>query len=157
MIRPESLCDDPRVGFGAQRIERLYTGSIEMLEPTPAALDEVVVNLLPGIEEQKKYSEALRKGEVQARSTSARAAGEMSAALDAFRSSISTLLEPATCLPDWTNAAPSFAYVVPGHGYAAMTGQRLRAPQIPAAFLIRPGLGATCLIRAISILENGLG
>ncbi|WP_232508023.1 hypothetical protein [Burkholderia pseudomallei] len=33
-----------------------------MLEPTPAALDEVVVNLLPGIEEQKKYSEALRKG-----------------------------------------------------------------------------------------------
>ncbi|QBL82503.1 hypothetical protein EYA82_34345 [Burkholderia pseudomallei] len=33
----------------------------------------------------------------------------------------------------------------------------LRAPQILAAFLIRPGLGATCLIRAISILENGLG
>ncbi|KGS34743.1 hypothetical protein X945_5959 [Burkholderia pseudomallei ABCPW 107] len=33
----------------------------------------------------------------------------------------------------------------------------LRAPQIPAAFLIRPGLGATCLIRAISILKNGLG
>ncbi len=62
MIRPESLCDDPRVGFGTQRIERLYTGSTEMLEPTPAALDEVVVNLLPGIEEQKKYSEALRKG-----------------------------------------------------------------------------------------------
>lgn len=96
VIWPEYLCDYLRVGFGAQQIERLYTGSTGMIELTPAALDEVVVNLLSGIEEQKKYSEALRKGEAQARSTSEQAASEMSAALDSFRSSTSTLLELTT-------------------------------------------------------------
>ncbi|WP_245616471.1 N-6 DNA methylase [Paraburkholderia acidipaludis] len=93
VIWPEYLCDYLRVGFGAQQIERFYTGSTGMIELTPAALDEVVVNLLSGVEEQKRYSDALRLGEAKARTTSERAATEMSAALDAFRSGTSKLLE----------------------------------------------------------------
>jgi type I restriction enzyme M protein len=85
VIWPEYLCDYLRVGFGAQQIERLYTGSTGMIELTPAALDEVVINLLSGIDEQKRYSKALRKGEAKARLASQHAEAEMQAAFEAFQ------------------------------------------------------------------------
>ncbi|MDB0533285.1 N-6 DNA methylase [Ralstonia solanacearum] len=94
-IWPEYLCDYLRAGFGAQQIDRLYTGSTGMIELTPAALNEVVVNLLSGVEEQKRYSKALRAGERKARSTSDKAAAEMRSALDAFQTGTS-MMQDAT-------------------------------------------------------------
>ncbi|MFL9908467.1 N-6 DNA methylase [Paraburkholderia sp. RL17-337-BIB-A] len=85
VIWPEYLCDYLRVGFGAQQIDRLYTGSTGMIELTPAALDEVVVNLLSGVAEQKRFSKALRAGESKARATSDEAAAELKSAFDAFQ------------------------------------------------------------------------
>lgn len=69
IIYPEYLCDYLRVGFGAQQIERLYTGSTGMIELSPAALNSVVVNLLSGVPAQKNASKALRSGERKSRKT----------------------------------------------------------------------------------------
>lgn len=62
-VHPEYLADYLRCGFGADQITRLFTGSTGLIELTEEALDEVVVDLLDSVSEQKKMSLALRKAE----------------------------------------------------------------------------------------------
>ena len=62
-IYPEYLSDYLRCGFGAKQIERLFSGSTGMIELTPEALNNVVIDLLSGLDAQKLASQALRKSE----------------------------------------------------------------------------------------------
>jgi type I restriction enzyme M protein len=59
-VHPEFLCDYLRKGFGAEQINRLYTGSTGLIEIQPECVDEIIVPALPSITEQKNLSEHLR-------------------------------------------------------------------------------------------------
>ena len=64
IVHPEYLSDYLRCGFGAVQINRLFTGSTGLIELTPDDLNQVVVDLLSSIDEQKEVSKNLRKAEV---------------------------------------------------------------------------------------------
>jgi type I restriction enzyme M protein len=63
IIDPHYLADYIREGFGAQQLERLYSGSTGQVELSPEMLDSVVVDMLSGTNAQKESSKALRKAE----------------------------------------------------------------------------------------------
>ena len=63
-VYPEYLCDYLRLGFGAQQIVRLYTGSTGLIELTPAHVNRIVVDLLGGnTTRQMEKSHQLRTAE----------------------------------------------------------------------------------------------
>ena len=62
-INPEYLCDYLRCGFGAEQIERLYTGSTGLIELTPEHVNNIVVDLLLNHESQVNMSSELRTQE----------------------------------------------------------------------------------------------
>lgn len=64
-IDPYYLCDYLRAGFGAEQIERLYTGSTGMIELTPAQVDSIVVDLRETVKVQSKMSKRLREIEAE--------------------------------------------------------------------------------------------
>lgn len=66
-VVPEYLCDFLRVGFGAQQIVRLFSGSTGMIELTTEHIGSIFVDLLGGdLAAQKRVSDALRAGEFTA-------------------------------------------------------------------------------------------
>lgn len=62
-VYPEYLCDYLRKGFGAEQIYRLYTGSTGLIEIQPDDANEIIIPMLPPIEDQQKYSNTLRNME----------------------------------------------------------------------------------------------
>jgi type I restriction enzyme M protein len=60
---PEFLCDYFRKGFGAEQLNRLYTGSTGLIEIQPDDVDEIIIPSFLSIKEQKKISKFLRKNE----------------------------------------------------------------------------------------------
>lgn len=62
-VDPSYLADYLRLGFGAEQIERLYTGSTGLIELTPDQVDSIVVDLKRGVSEQKQLSRQIRKME----------------------------------------------------------------------------------------------
>jgi len=61
LIDPFYLADYLRLGFGAEQIERLYTGSTGLIELTPDQVNNIVVDLKSGITEQKQLSRQIRR------------------------------------------------------------------------------------------------
>ena len=59
-IYPEYLCDYLRKGFGAEQINRLFTGATGLVEIQPEDVDEIIISPLPLIETQKMISNKLR-------------------------------------------------------------------------------------------------
>lgn len=84
VVDPEYLCDYLRAGFGAEQIERLYTGSTGMIELTPSSLDSVVVNMLSGVSEQRRVSRSFRNGERASRAAVTSAENQLEVALNIF-------------------------------------------------------------------------
>ena len=62
-IYPEYLADYLRKGFGAEQINRLYTGSTGLIEIQPYDVNEIIIPQLPTIEDQKQLSNTLRNME----------------------------------------------------------------------------------------------
>lgn len=62
-VDPFYLADYLRLGFGAEQIERLYTGSTGLIELTADQVDGIVVDLKSGVPEQKQLSKQIRKME----------------------------------------------------------------------------------------------
>lgn len=62
-VDPFYLADYLRLGFGAEQIERLYTGSTGLIELTPDQVDSIVIDLKSGVHEQKQLSKQIRKME----------------------------------------------------------------------------------------------
>lgn len=60
-VDPFYLADYLRLGFGAEQIERLYTGSTGLIELTAEQVDGIVVDLKNGIPEQRRLSKQIRK------------------------------------------------------------------------------------------------
>jgi len=60
-VDPFYLADYLRLGFGAEQIERLYTGSTGLIELTADQVDGIVVDLKSGVAEQKQLSKQIRK------------------------------------------------------------------------------------------------
>lgn len=60
-VDPFYLADYLRLGFGAEQVERLYTGSTGLIELTPDQVNRIVVDLKSGIIEQKSLSKKIRK------------------------------------------------------------------------------------------------
>ncbi len=60
IIDPYYLCDFLRCGFGAEQINRLYTGSTGMIELTPEQVDSIIVDMRSGLAEQKLLSSQVR-------------------------------------------------------------------------------------------------
>ncbi|MGH6849089.1 MAG: N-6 DNA methylase [Methylocella sp.] len=63
-VNPYYLADYLRAGGGAIQIERLYTGSTGLIELQPEEMDQILVDLLSGTDEQIAVSEALREAEL---------------------------------------------------------------------------------------------
>ena len=59
-VNPYYLADYFRVGAGAMQIERFYTGSTGLTELQPEEVDQILIDLLSGVDEQKAASNALR-------------------------------------------------------------------------------------------------
>lgn len=72
-VYPEYLCDYLRLGFGAEQVGRLYTGSTGLIEITPEDVATIVVPPVPSIKAQMKQSSELRTREATAQSTIAMA------------------------------------------------------------------------------------
>lgn len=62
-VNPYYLADYLRAGGGAIQIERLYTGATGLIELQPEEVDQILVDLLSGPDEQKSVSDALREAE----------------------------------------------------------------------------------------------
>lgn len=61
---PEYVCDYLRLGFGAQQIDRLYTGSTGLIELTPTHINSIVIDLRgTDLAGQKLLSQELRARE----------------------------------------------------------------------------------------------
>ena len=63
-VNPYYLADYLRAGGGAIQIERLYTGATGLIELQPDEVDQILVDLLSGPDEQKKISDTLREAEL---------------------------------------------------------------------------------------------
>ncbi len=64
-VDPYYLCDYLRIGFGADQIRRLHTGSTGLIELSPDRVDEIFVELPKKIVDQKKLSLELRASEAK--------------------------------------------------------------------------------------------
>ena len=62
-VYPYYLADYLRAGGGAIQIERLYTGATGLIELQPEEVDQILVDLLSGLVEQKALSDKLREAE----------------------------------------------------------------------------------------------
>jgi len=62
-VDPRYLADYLRVGAGSIQIERLYTGATGLIELQPEDVDQILVDLLSDVDEQKKVSADLRNAE----------------------------------------------------------------------------------------------
>lgn len=85
VIDPYYLCDYLRCGFGAQQIQRLYTGSTGLIELTPEHLDRVLVDVPGSIADQQMASKQLRESEASYVDTLIAAENELIEARSAFR------------------------------------------------------------------------
>jgi type I restriction enzyme M protein len=66
-VVPDYLCDYLRAGFGAQQIQRQFSGSTGIIELTTKHINAILVDLLGGdLVAQKRVSDALRAGEIEA-------------------------------------------------------------------------------------------
>jgi len=65
IIDPYYLADYLRVGFGAEQIERLFTGSTGLIELTPDQVNSIVIDMRMDIMKQKQLSKQVRKKEAQ--------------------------------------------------------------------------------------------
>lgn len=83
-IHPEYLSDYLRCGFGAVQINRLYTGSTGLIELTPDALNQVVVDLLSGVQEQIEVSKKLRDAEASFISNTEQLKKDLGYAIESF-------------------------------------------------------------------------
>ena len=83
-VHPEYLADYLRVGFGAQQLNRLYSGSTGQIELSPEMLDTVIVDLLPNRQLQKVLSKDLRKAELKFQNAQERVTEELHAAQQSF-------------------------------------------------------------------------
>jgi type I restriction enzyme M protein len=63
LIDPHYLCDYLRVGFGAEQIARLYTGSTGLIELSPDRAAEILVEVPGNVAQQKALSDTLRSSE----------------------------------------------------------------------------------------------
>ena len=62
-VWPEYLADYLRIGFGAEQISRVITGSTGLVELTKDVVEMLRVNLLSGIDEQQRVSAQVRLAE----------------------------------------------------------------------------------------------
>jgi type I restriction enzyme M protein len=62
-VNPYYLADYLRAGGGAIQIQRLYTGATGLIELQPDEVDQILVDLLSGPDEQKAVSDELREAE----------------------------------------------------------------------------------------------
>lgn len=62
-VNPYYLADYLRAGGGATQIERLYTGATGLIELQPEEVDQILVDLLSGLDEQQSLSDKLREAE----------------------------------------------------------------------------------------------
>jgi type I restriction enzyme M protein len=62
-VNPYYLADYLRAGGGAIQVERLYTGATGLIELQPEEVDQILVDLLSGPDEQKTVSDRLREAE----------------------------------------------------------------------------------------------
>ena len=85
-VDPKYVADYLRVGFGAQQIERLYTGSTGLIELTPQHVSDVYIDLLKSVRGQIKASSALREDERNAERARVDAADALAKARARFRS-----------------------------------------------------------------------
>lgn len=84
MAEPRYLTDYLRCGFGALQIDRLYTGSTGLIELTDDALNQVVVDLLSDVEEQRNTSETLRIAEKEYQQSLTSLEAKLATAVDKF-------------------------------------------------------------------------
>ena len=64
-INPYYLCDYLRAGFGAEQINRLFTGSTGMIELTPEQVDTIVIDMRDDLEEQRILCNKIREIEAE--------------------------------------------------------------------------------------------
>lgn len=62
-IHPYYLADYLRIGFGAQQINRLFTGATGLIELTPEQVNDIVIELPESLSEQENISKAIREYE----------------------------------------------------------------------------------------------
>lgn len=62
-VVPEYLCDYLRAGFGAQQINRLFSGSTGLIELTPQQVASIYVDLLADTDKQNMAYKNLREAE----------------------------------------------------------------------------------------------
>jgi type I restriction enzyme M protein len=82
-IYPEYVCDYLRAGFGAEQIQRLFTGATGLIELPPEKV-EVIYIPLPPMKKQMSLSAALRAAESSFTGAITAANGELTAARSAF-------------------------------------------------------------------------
>ncbi len=68
-VYPEYLCDYLRKGFGADQINRLFTGATGLIEITPDDVNEIIIPPLLDIHKQRQLSEELRNAELMTEET----------------------------------------------------------------------------------------
>lgn len=83
-VNPYYLADYLRAGSGAIQIERRYIGSTGMMELQPEEVDQILVDLLSGPEEQATVSQTLREAEKEYRRTLEGAATHLEAVRTTF-------------------------------------------------------------------------
>lgn len=83
-VDPHYLADYLRVGAGALQIERLYTGATGLIELQPEDVNQILVDLLGGVEKQAAASAALRAAERAYAGAMENAEGQLSTARAAF-------------------------------------------------------------------------
>jgi type I restriction enzyme M protein len=84
-IDPYYLADYFRLGFGAEQVERLFTGSTGLIELTPDQIDSVVVDLKKNLTEQKSLSKEVRKKESSYSQTLSKAEQLLAEIRDVFK------------------------------------------------------------------------
>lgn len=77
IVDPYYLADYLRAGFGADQVERFYTGSTGLIELSTEHVDRIAVTLLAGTQSQAALSKALRAAEDTHISTLDAAAGAL--------------------------------------------------------------------------------
>jgi type I restriction enzyme M protein len=83
-VNPYYLADYLRAGSGAIQIERRYTGATGMVELHPEDVDQILVDLLSGPDEQAIVSKTLREAEKTYRKTMEGAKTSLEAARTTF-------------------------------------------------------------------------
>ncbi|ETC86065.1 N-6 DNA methylase [Xanthomonas hortorum] len=79
------LCDYLRVGFGADQVNRLFTGSTGLIELSPDRAAEIFIEVPGSIVAQRAISDLLRSGERQGESDLSKAKGAIQGARGNFK------------------------------------------------------------------------